>query len=242
MERGGITLKNMNSISRNALLVFALAALVVAGGGCLSKEMVLEPRPEPEKNVGMEPSVPRLVNWRENLDISLWRSEETSGATFSLPPLFFEPNDPTSDVPEMQYSYRIEEFSSFPDNDTPWHTKSDVEEEIRYIAGGAAPKIHKNTNQLVRYSEDNVQGYFSYDCYFGDGNGVASIFTFFDDEKNRYRFEMFEVRDEWQEMEEEQFKNVCKAYLDELLNNQAPQEVKDKYEIRKLMIDSVKLI
>lgn len=247
----------MNPLFRYKLAILGVTALV--GAGCLQASALPDKgnsEPEtatsttleaflnpPEDVTSTDFEVTRVVDWRSHLDMGNWIEQGVAGlATFKIPTLFFEPNDSVSDVPEMQYSLRFEKYEYFADEDTPWHTKSDIEEQVRYVAGSnQIPRIDQLLDRLVRYSKSNVNGYFSYECYFGDGNALSSVFTFFDKEKNRYRFEMFEDRDDWQGMEESQFKRACNAYLENLLRGKVPDDIQNKYRIRQQMIDSIRV-
>ena len=245
MYKGPMNTKNSHLI----LGLLALLAIVAIGGafvikGWERKVVSTAPSATGAKNTtSSESEVVRIEDWRAHLDMTLWRDYNGVGtATFKVPLLFSKPNDPVYDVPEMQYAFRVEQFDSFLDDDTPWHTKSDIEEEIQYIAGtNQTPRIHDRADTLIRYSKNNVAGYFSYDCDFGDGSALVSTFTFFDDEKTRYRFEMFEDKDEWQQIQESDFKRACSSYLEDLLRGDVSQEIKDKYKIRQQMIDSIKI-
>lgn len=90
MERSGIT-KNMNSTSRNSLLVFALAALVLVGGGCLGQGEIpkkddgfVTPAPTSTSVVTVRPEFPGMEDVMIPEDWKEFKDEEL-GISFRYP-------------------------------------------------------------------------------------------------------------------------------------------------------------
>lgn len=159
--------------------------------------------------------------------------------TLSLPPLFFEPNNANTDVPDMSYSLREESLSSFPVSDTPWHTSADILQEKAFIAGGKViPSIHSGAEKVVRYSSGSVQGYFAYDCLKTEGeNALSTIFTFFD-QTHRYRLELLETKPEWSS--QETFTKTCTDRIANIEQGNLDQESAVKYQVLKEIIETIK--
>lgn len=253
MERGVYATNNMSKYTWYKLTTLAIV-LVLIGAGCVSKDQapVQVPGQAPETTYTVPPTptpevekpsdTPVQPAWRELLDMSKATVRVLgSGKTeISLPPLFQEPNRVSIAIPDISYLLREEAFSFFPVSDTPWHTASDISEEKSFLAGGIKiPAIHRGAEKVVRYSNNNLQGYFAFDCLQVEGEpGLSTIFTFFD-QTYRYRLELLETRPEWLDLSEDQFNKTCIERISKIQQGALESESKVKYQVLQQMIDSI---
>jgi hypothetical protein len=236
----------MNSNIKIKLAGLALLGVALLGAGCVRSDNgkiddVVSIIPTSNKIEVSTTVTAEISDWRQLLDMTKAKMKilESGKTSLLLPPLFFEPNNANTDVPDMSYALREEALVSFPSSDTPWHTSKDIAEEKAFIAGGkAVPSIHSEAEKIVRYSEGGIQGYYGYDCLKAEGeNALSTVFTFFD-QTHRYRLELLEAKPEWSS--QETFAKTCVERITKIEQGNLDQESTTKYQVLKKIVETIK--